>query len=82
MTGVLASEKQQLKRCVFRWETVASFITQHVPSSKRTAKEVLFKAKDLQRNGGCRRVPVYIPTSHVMSSCHSCHTAWSTTRLP
>ncbi|KAK2185793.1 hypothetical protein NP493_222g02007 [Ridgeia piscesae] len=35
-----------------RWETVASFITQHVPSSKRTAKEVLFKAKDLQRNDG------------------------------
>ncbi|KAI0219481.1 DnaJ-like subfamily C member 2 [Lamellibrachia satsuma] len=35
-----------------RWETVASFITQHIPSSKRTAKEVLFKAKELQKNDG------------------------------
>ena len=31
-----------------RWETVANFITQHMPESKRSAKEVLTKAKNLQ----------------------------------
>ena len=35
----------------FRWETVANFINQHSPGSKRTAKESLAKAKDLQKMG-------------------------------
>ena len=34
-----------------RWETVAVYIEQHVTGSVRSAKEVLFKAKDLQKNG-------------------------------
>ncbi|KAK2158365.1 hypothetical protein LSH36_172g04007 [Paralvinella palmiformis] len=34
-----------------RWETVANFIKQHVPSSKKSPKEVLAKAKELQRLG-------------------------------
>lgn len=34
---------------VQRWETVGNFITQHMPTSKRSAKEVLGKAKELQR---------------------------------
>lgn len=33
-----------------RWEVIASFINQHVEGSKRTAKEVLAHAKDLQRS--------------------------------
>ena len=38
--------------CYFhRWETVANFIKQHIPASKKIAKEVLAKAKDLQRLG-------------------------------
>ncbi len=34
-----------------RWETVSSFITQHLPDSKRSAKETLAKAKELQKMG-------------------------------
>ncbi|CAH1784542.1 unnamed protein product [Owenia fusiformis] len=34
---------------VERWETIAGFLTQHMPSSNRSAKEVLFKAKSLQK---------------------------------
>ncbi|XP_043245194.1 dnaJ homolog subfamily C member 2-like [Amphibalanus amphitrite] len=33
-----------------RWEVIASFINQHVSGSKRTAKEVLAHAKDLQKS--------------------------------
>ena len=33
-----------------RWEVIASFINQHVEGSKRTAKEVLAHAKDLQKS--------------------------------
>ncbi|ELU15603.1 hypothetical protein CAPTEDRAFT_190785, partial [Capitella teleta] len=35
---------------ISRWEVINNFIQQHVPSSKRNAKEVLAKAKDLQKN--------------------------------
>ncbi len=35
----------------YRWETVANFITQHIPESKRSAKETLAKAKDMQKMG-------------------------------
>ena len=34
-----------------RWEVISSFIEQHCEGSQRSAKEVLFKAKDLQQNG-------------------------------
>jgi DnaJ family protein C protein 2 len=34
---------------VQRWEVVGSFILQHVPTFKRTPKEVLSKAKELQK---------------------------------
>ena len=33
-----------------RWEVISNFIKQHVPESTKTAKEVLAKAKDLQKN--------------------------------
>ncbi|KAL1450129.1 hypothetical protein WDU94_002580 [Cyamophila willieti] len=33
-----------------RWEVVANFITQHVPNSDKSAKQVLAKAKELQKN--------------------------------
>merc|ERR1719419_1900504 len=32
-----------------RWEVIANFLEQHVSGSKRTAKEVLNKAKELQK---------------------------------
>lgn len=35
---------------ITRWEVVASYITQHLPSSKRTAREVLSQAKILQKD--------------------------------
>lgn len=35
---------------VQRWETIAAFITQHVSTSARSPKEVLSKAKDLQKS--------------------------------
>ena len=34
-----------------RWEVISNFIKQHVPESNKTAKDVLAKAKDLQKNG-------------------------------
>uniref|UniRef100_A0A8D8Q2A3 DnaJ homolog subfamily C member 2 n=1 Tax=Cacopsylla melanoneura TaxID=428564 RepID=A0A8D8Q2A3_9HEMI len=33
-----------------RWDVVANFITQHVPNSDKSAKQVLAKAKELQNN--------------------------------
>ncbi|XP_005111497.1 dnaJ homolog subfamily C member 2 [Aplysia californica] len=33
-----------------RWEVIANFISQHVASSNKNAKDVLSKAKDLQKN--------------------------------
>lgn len=33
-----------------RWEVIANFINQHVADSNKTAKDVLSKAKDLQKN--------------------------------
>lgn len=38
-----------------RWEVIASFITQHLPESKRTAKEVLSHAKSLQKDDTIHR---------------------------
>ena len=40
----------------FRWETIGNFIHQHMESSNRSAKEVLMKAKELQKMGGWSRV--------------------------
>lgn len=34
-----------------RWDVIANFLRQHVEGSDRTGKEVLAKAKDLQKNG-------------------------------
>lgn len=34
-----------------RWEVIANFIHQHVPTSNKNAKDVLHKAKELQKNG-------------------------------
>ena len=39
----------------FRWEVIASYITQHLPSSKRTAREVLSQAKNLQKDDSFQR---------------------------
>ena len=36
---------------VYRWEVISNFIKQHVPNSNKTAKDVLAKAKELQKNG-------------------------------
>uniref|UniRef100_A0A2C9LJJ1 Uncharacterized protein n=1 Tax=Biomphalaria glabrata TaxID=6526 RepID=A0A2C9LJJ1_BIOGL len=33
-----------------RWEVIANFITQHVPGNNKNAKDVLSKAKELQKN--------------------------------
>ena len=33
------------------WEAIAGFITQHMPSSNRTDKEVLLKVKEVQKHG-------------------------------
>lgn len=33
-----------------RWEVIANFIHQHVPTSNKNAKDVLHKAKELQKN--------------------------------
>ena len=33
----------------FRWETIANFLQQHCEGSNRSAKEVLTKAKELQK---------------------------------
>lgn len=35
---------------VSRWEVIASFITQHLPESRRSAKETLSQAKQLQKD--------------------------------
>jgi len=40
---------------VSRWAVIASYITQHLPSSKRTAKEVLAQAKNLQKDDTLQR---------------------------
>lgn len=37
---------------VQRWETIAAFMTQHISTSSRSPKEVLFKAKELQKSDG------------------------------
>jgi len=37
-------------RCV-RWEAIANFLKIHIADSDRSAKEVLAKAKQLQKNG-------------------------------
>ena len=37
-----------------RWEVISKFIKQHIPSSNKNAKDVLAKAKDLQKNGVCK----------------------------
>ena len=34
-----------------RWETIANFLKLHVPGCNHGAKEVLAKAKELQKNG-------------------------------
>ena len=34
-----------------RWEVISNFIKQHVPESNKSAKDVLAKAKELQKNG-------------------------------
>lgn len=38
-----------------RWEVIASYITQHLPASKKTAKEVLAQAKTLQKDDSIQR---------------------------
>lgn len=43
-----------------RWEVIASFIEQHSEGSIRNAKEVLFKAKDLQSNGSNSSRVIYL----------------------
>ena len=35
----------------FSWEVIAKFIGQHVEGSDKNAKDVLAKAKELQKNG-------------------------------
>ena len=35
----------------FRWEVISNFIKQHVPESTKSARDVLAKAKELQKNG-------------------------------
>lgn len=35
----------------FRWEVISNFIKQHITDSNKNAKDVLAKAKDLQKNG-------------------------------
>ena len=36
---------------VCRWEVIAAFIGQHVTGSNKNARDVLSKAKELQKNG-------------------------------
>ena len=36
---------------VCRWEVIAAFIGQHVAGSNKKARDVLSKAKELQKNG-------------------------------
>ncbi|XP_067938121.1 dnaJ homolog subfamily C member 2-like [Watersipora subatra] len=38
-----------------RWDVVASYITQHLPTSRRSAKEVLAQAKKLQKDDTLQR---------------------------
>ena len=40
---------------IVRWEVIASYITQHMPASKRSAKEVLAQAKTLQKDDTVQR---------------------------
>ena len=36
-----------------RWEAIANFLKIHITDSNRSAKDVLAKAKQLQKNGRC-----------------------------
>ena len=38
-----------------RWEVISNFLTQHLPESRRTAKEVLSQAKTLQKDDSIQR---------------------------
>jgi len=39
--------------CCERWEAIANFLKIHIADSNRSAKDVLAKAKQLQKNGKC-----------------------------
>ena len=39
--------------CYERWEAIANFLKIHIADSNRSAKDVLAKAKQLQKNGKC-----------------------------
>ena len=46
--------------CCERWEAIANFLKIHIADSNRSAKDVLAKAKQLQKNGKRFRCFVWI----------------------
>lgn len=51
---------------VSRWEVIANFIGQHVAGSDKNAKDVLSKAKELQKNGMMVSCFTLLVTEHVI----------------
>lgn len=52
MTGKRYKKQFLIPALVFcRWEVIAAFIGQHVSESNKNARDVLSKAKELQKNG-------------------------------
>ena len=55
----------QISVLLTRWEVISNFIKQHVPNSNKSARDVLAKAKELQKNGkiisSCKHLLTFEP---------------------